>query len=80
MLLQSKLKRRNKYASRSGVVGSYFQKVDTGATVGAITGKLPNTVDVSWSHVARELEESRQNGAVWDASLFRLTESRQNAA
>ena len=39
-----------------------------------------NTVDMSWSHISKELEESRQNGAVWDASLFRLAESRQNAA
>jgi len=31
-----------------------------------------NTVDVSWSHVSRALEQSRLEGAVWDASLFKL--------
>ena len=39
-----------------------------------------NTVDLSWSHVARSLEDSRRDGAVWDASLFRLAEVRQSAA
>ena len=39
-----------------------------------------NTVDLSWSHVGRALEESRLQGAVWDASLFRLSEARQSAA
>ncbi len=39
-----------------------------------------NTVDVSWSHVSRTLEQSRLEGAVWDASLFKLAEARQGAA
>ena len=36
-----------------------------------------NTVDLSWTHVSRLLEESRKAGVVWDASLFRLAEIRQ---
>jgi hypothetical protein len=39
-----------------------------------------NTVDLSWSHVARALDESRSAGVIWDASLFRLAEVRQSAA
>jgi hypothetical protein len=39
-----------------------------------------NTVDVSWSHVSRALEQSHLEGAVWDASLFKLAEARQGAA
>ena len=39
-----------------------------------------NTVDLSWSHVARTLEDSRREGAIWDASLFKLVEARQSAA
>jgi hypothetical protein len=38
-----------------------------------------NTVDVSWSHVSRMLEQSRLEGAVWDASLFKLAEVRSAA-
>ncbi len=36
-----------------------------------------NTVDFSWSHVSRTLEDSRQKGAIWDASVFKLAEVRQ---
>jgi hypothetical protein len=39
-----------------------------------------NTVDLSWSHVSVLLDESRRAGAMWDASLFRLAEARQDAA
>lgn len=39
-----------------------------------------NSLDLSWSHVCRVLEESRREGAVWDASLFKLAEVRQSAA
>jgi len=39
-----------------------------------------NTVDLSWAHVSRALEDSRRDGAIWDASLFRLAESRQGEA
>ena len=36
-----------------------------------------NTVDLSWSHVSRTLEDSRKFGVIWDASLFKLAEARQ---
>ena len=39
-----------------------------------------NTVDLSWLHVSRVLEQSRVAGAVWDASLFKLAEVRQGPA
>lgn len=38
-----------------------------------------NTVDLSWRQVMAVLEESRREGAVWDASLFALAESRAKA-
>lgn len=38
-----------------------------------------NTINLSWRHVMTVLEESRSEGAVWDASLFALAESRARA-
>jgi len=57
-----------------------IEKID--AVLSAMLGTYAsfNTVDLSWSHVSRVLDESRQQGAVWDASLFKLAEVRQGAA
>jgi len=57
-----------------------IEKID--ALLSAMLGAYAsfNTVDLSWSHVSRVLDESRRAGAVWDASLFKLAEARQSAA
>jgi hypothetical protein len=39
-----------------------------------------NTLDLSWSHVTRVLEDSRRHGVIWDAALFRLAEIRNLTA
>lgn len=55
-------------------------KIDSVLSAMLTTYASFNTVDVSWSHVSRALEQSRTAGAVWDASLFKLAEVRQGAA
>lgn len=57
-----------------------IEKIDAVLSAMLRTYASFNTVDVSWSHVDRALEESRLQGAVWDAALFKLSESRQVAA
>lgn len=55
-------------------------KIDSVLSAMLTTYASFNTVDVSWSHVYRALEQSRLEGAVWDASLFKLAEVRRGAA
>lgn len=57
-----------------------IEKIDAVLSAMLRTYASFNTVDVSWSHVGRALEDSRLEGAVWDASLFKLVELRQSAA
>jgi len=54
-----------------------IEEIDTLLSVMLRTYASFNTVDLSWSHVSRALEESRQRGVIWDASVFRLAEVRQ---
>lgn len=55
------------------------EKIDTLLSAMLRTYSSFNTVDLSWSHVGRSLEQSRLEGAVWDASLYKLAEARQSA-
>jgi hypothetical protein len=57
-----------------------IEKIDSLLSAMLRTYASFNTVDVSWSHVSRALEQSRLEGAVWDASLFKLAEARQGPA
>ncbi len=57
-----------------------IDKFDTLLSVMLQTYASFNTVDLSWLHVSRALEDSRRAGVVWDASLFKLAEVRQSAA
>lgn len=75
-------------AAGVGVISVYWcakrkrgiEKIDSLLSVMLRTYTSFNTVDLSWSHVSRTLEESRRDGVVWDASLFKLAEARQSAA
>lgn len=70
----------------AGAIYSYLHRKKVARKINSVLASMLrtyasfNTVDLSWSHVAAELEESRKSGAVWDASLFRLAEVRQRAA
>lgn len=60
---------------------SYRRRAVTAKVNSTLTSMLRtylsfNTIDLSWRHVMAALEESRSEGAVWDASLFALAESR----